>query len=68
MPWIDGEFRPLFSAHAEVFPYRPNHAGNGYALLRTRGGISMPIPSAICLLVSSPHTRRYFSERPRLFL
>ena len=55
----------LFSAHAEVFPGNPHFLPAPFALLRTRGGISVATDAPISKSPSSPHTRRYFQEVDR---
>ncbi len=50
----------LFSAHAEVFPFRASRVCFGQTLLRARGGISELGRAANPLGGSSPRTRRYF--------
>ena len=55
---------PLFSAHAEVFPYQCHPQHPAASLLRTRGGISCSGLVTHEIKSSSPHTRRYFRGRP----
>ena len=58
-------FFELFSAHAEVFPPQSAQKRQQQALLRTRGGISIPLLERRPVLRSSPHARRYFRITPR---
>ena len=50
----------LFSAHAEVFPWRASSQGLLAPLLRARGGISIDTAQQATPPSSSPRTRRYF--------
>ncbi|BAQ21107.1 hypothetical protein cgR_6045 [Corynebacterium glutamicum R] len=60
-------WRSLFSAHAEVFPAITVEELATTSLLRTRGGISGMFLHRRRVILSSPHTRRYFLvARPRL--
>ena len=68
-----GRPRPLFSAHAEVFPARQGRVPARRPLLRARGGISPLCRGPKRWWISSPRTRRYFTSSaskdsaPRLF-
>ena len=55
----------LFSAHAEVFPSWPLCMNQWVTLLRTRGGISHERMMVASVMLSSPHTRRYFHQHRR---
>ena len=54
--------RSLFSAHAEVFPFRQGARRPWSPLLRARGGISISMFCSRSSLDSSPRTRRYFQR------